>query len=112
MSVEFKVDDREFQETLRKYLAVSSRTLPQALNEKMFFIVRGAVRGLPSVEKSKIEEDMGLSGHELQYTKEREKAVRKKSIKREAKKAIKQAFKQAKRGLKKDIRAATKSGRR
>lgn len=68
MGAEFKIDDREFQETLKQYLAVSSRSLPEALNQKMFYIVRGALRALPKVEKPKIEQEL-VSGYYLQFTK-------------------------------------------
>lgn len=120
MSVEFKIDDREFQETLKRYLAVSSRTLPQALNEKMFYIVRGAVTRLPKVEKSKIETDLGLGGYELQYTKAREAKpkVNKVNVRRALRNAAKSVAsefardaKQFGRNTRRNSRALQKSGR-
>jgi hypothetical protein len=125
MNPVLKVDDSEFQQTLKKYLAVTPKELSEVLNTKMFYIVRGAVRALPKVEKSKIEQDVGVSGYELQYQKEREKKPRvkktnyKRALKRGAKNARKQLGRDAK-AFKRDIgrfakslfKSASKTGRK
>lgn len=36
-----KASERDFQNTLRRYLKINRRTLPEALNEKAYFIVAG-----------------------------------------------------------------------
>lgn len=110
MSVEFHIDDKEFQATLKKYLAVTSRTLPEALNQKMFYIVRGAVTRLPKVSKAKIEADVGVSSYELQYTKERTKQPRKKKV--NIRRAIKQARKSVVKEFKRDARQFKRNARR
>jgi hypothetical protein len=56
--VSFKIDDREFQRTLRKYVLVSSRTIPDIVNTKAFFIARRAVIETPKVGSQIIREQL------------------------------------------------------
>lgn len=62
-AVSMKVDTAAFQSTLRRYLAVTSKALPEALNQKMFFIARGASRGTPKVERGQIERELSVTGY-------------------------------------------------
>ena len=43
MNVQFKIDDREFKRTLEKYATISTRSIPEIVNTKAFFIARRAV---------------------------------------------------------------------
>lgn len=61
--VSMKLDTTAFQATLRRYLAVTSKTLQEALNQKMFFIARGASRGTPKVERSTVEKELSVTGY-------------------------------------------------
>ena len=53
----------EFQATLKRYLAVCSRELPNALNNKMFFIARGASRYSPKADRAEMEKSLGVVGY-------------------------------------------------
>lgn len=59
------VNEAEFQAVFRKYLAVTPRELSQAINQKMFYISRGASRLSPEADKSAIERELGVAGHRV-----------------------------------------------
>lgn len=54
MASDFEWQQRVFNETLRRYLPKTSRTLPDALNTKSFFIGRRSVIETPRADKSEI----------------------------------------------------------
>jgi hypothetical protein len=78
MSVQFICNNQEFQDTLKRYLVVTSRTLPEALNEKMFFIARAASRRTEKTEKARIENELSVIGYELLYNKKKTRLLRSK----------------------------------
>lgn len=53
----------EFQRLLREHLAKTRRSLPVALNSRMLNIVAKASRGTPKVERSTIEQELGVTGY-------------------------------------------------
>jgi len=57
--VSFKIDATEFNATLRKYVLVSSREIPDIVNTKAFFIARRAVVETPKADFHKISELRG-----------------------------------------------------
>lgn len=57
--VTFRIDSREFDEALRQYVEVSTRSLPDILNKKAFFIARRAVRETPATPKDTIVSQLG-----------------------------------------------------
>lgn len=61
--ISFGFDVSDFQDTLRKYLAVTQKTLPEALNQKMFFILRGASRLTPKTSREIIERELKVTGY-------------------------------------------------
>jgi hypothetical protein len=71
------VNMAEFQQTLNKYLAHTSRDLPTALNTKMFFIARGASRLTPKQDRSKIEQELGVIGYAVKVGKRGKPLTRK-----------------------------------
>jgi len=50
-SINLKIDDREFQQTLREYVMVSKRTIPEIVNTKAYYIVRRAIYETPKADK-------------------------------------------------------------
>lgn len=54
-----KINDREFQSTLRKYILASSREVPDICNTKSFFIARRAVIETPKADKQEIKTNLG-----------------------------------------------------
>lgn len=61
MSGHMTIDSTAFNATLRKYLAVSTRSLTDAINEKMFFILDRAQKQTPIGDRSKIEAELGAT---------------------------------------------------
>lgn len=55
------LDTAQFNATLRKYLAVSTRSLTEAINEKMFFILAEAQKETPLADRAKIESELGAT---------------------------------------------------
>ena len=78
MSVQIKCDDAEFQATLREYMRHTSRALPSALNEKMFYIAYIASSNTPKNEKSKVESELNVIGYELKLNKKKTRFLRSK----------------------------------
>ena len=64
MSASITVDTREFQTAMRQYLGLTSRTLPQALNEKAFYIALGALDVTAKSNRAVIEE-LGVDGYRV-----------------------------------------------
>jgi hypothetical protein len=56
--IKFKVDDREFTATLRKYTQYSNRDIPTICNTKAFYIARRAVRETPMVKASQVRKQI------------------------------------------------------
>lgn len=48
-----------FDRTLKDYLRVNSRSLPEALNEKAYFIAGGAIRNTHKADAAKIRAELG-----------------------------------------------------
>lgn len=67
----------EFQRTLNKYLAITSRELPSALNHKMFFIARAASRMSPKANKATLERELGVVGYKVKVGKRGKPLTRK-----------------------------------
>jgi len=68
VQTEFKISPdslKNFNETLRKYAEYSSRTLPQIVNEKAFFIARAALRFTHKADIAKIKKELGETGREI-----------------------------------------------
>lgn len=63
------VDLRSFQDTLRKYIAVTSKTIPDALNTKMLYIAQGALKNTPKASRSDIESSLSITGYAQQVYK-------------------------------------------
>lgn len=61
MSDGYQWSQERFNDTLREYLKSSSRTLPDALNTKLFFIGRRAVVETPAADKSNIARQLGTA---------------------------------------------------
>lgn len=55
------IDTTDFDRTLRKYLTVSTRSLTEALNDKMFFILDRAQKETPLGDRAKIEAELGAT---------------------------------------------------
>lgn len=87
MSVTVKTNFPEFQALLREHLAKTSRTLPVALNSRMFNIVAKASKNTPKTERSTIEQELGVVGYALKFTK-KGKYSRAQSSKRRADAAV------------------------
>ena len=49
--VNIKVNDKEFRQTLRQYIQVSRRTIPEIVNSKAYFIARRAIYETPKANK-------------------------------------------------------------
>ena len=56
-----KSSQREFDRTLKDYLAVNRRTLPESLNEKAYFIAGGAIRNTHKADADKIRSELGAA---------------------------------------------------
>jgi len=56
-----KASQRDFDRTLKSYLAVNQRTLPEALNEKGYFIAGGAIRHTHKADADKIRSELGAA---------------------------------------------------
>lgn len=54
-----KSSQADFQNTLKRYLKVNRRTLPEALNEKAYFIAGGAIRNTHKADYERIKSEMG-----------------------------------------------------
>jgi hypothetical protein len=52
--VSIRWDQRHFDRTFARYMQHTSRTLPEAINSKAFYIARGAVRETQKADKGKI----------------------------------------------------------
>lgn len=66
MSISFSVDDREFTKTLARYRAYcTSRTLPEIINTKAFFIARRAVVETPKAATKEIRKFIDARGGEI-----------------------------------------------
>lgn len=63
------VNMAEFQQTLNRALSLSSRTLPNGLNSKMFYISRGASRLSPKADPVAIERSLGAVGYRVKVGK-------------------------------------------
>lgn len=50
-AVNIRVNDREFRQTLRQYIQVSRRTIPEIVNSKAYFIARRAIYETPKANK-------------------------------------------------------------
>ena len=50
---------RDFNNALKRYLRVSSRSLPEALNEKAYFVAAGAIRNTHKADFEKIKSELG-----------------------------------------------------
>lgn len=61
-------DQRAFDEAMRQYLKLTSRTVEEAINTKMLFIANAALKSTPQVERSVIESSLNVIGHELRRT--------------------------------------------
>ena len=55
------IDTTDFDRTMRKYLTVSTRSLTEAINEKMFFILDRAQKETPLGDRAKIEAELGAT---------------------------------------------------
>ena len=86
--ISFRVNDREFTETLRKYVLVSLKEIPDIVNTKAFFIARRAVVETPKADLAAINalkgsaligkminKRRGIRGEKGLYGKEMSKAV-------------------------------------
>lgn len=87
MSVTVKTNFPEFQKFLREHLAKTSRSLPVALNSRMLHIVAKASKNTPKTERSTIEQELGVVGYALKFTK-KGKYSRAQSSKRRADAAV------------------------
>ncbi len=54
-----KASEADFKNTLRRYLKVNRRTLPEALNEKAYFIAGGAIRHTHKADHERIKAELG-----------------------------------------------------
>ncbi len=54
-----KSSQADFQNTLKRYLQVNRRTLPEALNEKAYFITGAAIRNTHKADYERIKTEMG-----------------------------------------------------
>jgi hypothetical protein len=68
-AVTFKLNDREFQRTLRQYVRLSRRTIPDIVNTKAFYIARRAVRETPKADKLKIGKELSQMVYTFKATK-------------------------------------------
>jgi hypothetical protein len=59
------VNMNEFQQVLNRALSLSSRTLPNGINSKMFYITRGASRNTPKANRAEIEKELGVVGYKV-----------------------------------------------
>jgi hypothetical protein len=55
----FKLNTREFQQTLKKYRGFTRRDVPEIVNTKAFFIARAAVVYTPKADSSKVRAFFG-----------------------------------------------------
>lgn len=69
MSASFRLDDSEFQRTLKELAARSTRELPVFLNSRLLAIAKNAQAKTPKTERSTIEADLNVVGYLLNYTK-------------------------------------------
>lgn len=58
------VDQSKFQEQLRKYIAQTEKTIPQVLNQKMFYIVKRAMAETPVASRAAIQSTFNVSSTE------------------------------------------------
>lgn len=61
----FQIDSSKFEAALREYMVKCPQTLETILNKKMYFILRGAWQGTPKVERSKIEQELGVVAYKI-----------------------------------------------
>jgi hypothetical protein len=73
-----KGSQREFDRTLKSYLAVNGRTLPEALNEKSYFIAGKAIRNTHKADVNQIRASLGAEMKSV--VGKRGKALKKKKI--------------------------------
>lgn len=64
MSMSFNVPTESFNATLRKYLGMTTRSIAEALNEKMFFILKKAREHTPKADASQIMQQLGATSTE------------------------------------------------
>lgn len=57
--VTFKIDFTEFDQALKEYLSVTTRTLADVLNKKGFYVALGAMRYTPATPKEAITSSLG-----------------------------------------------------
>lgn len=70
MATSFTIDDREFKKTLAEYVKIcKSRTFPEIVNTKAFFICRGAARNTFRPSKGTIQRTTGRLIFDLKRTK-------------------------------------------
>jgi len=80
-----KASQADFQNTLKRYLQVNRRTLPEALNEKAYFIVagspttQGAIRLTRKADYQRIKDELGAQMMSIGIGK-RGKALKKQSL--------------------------------
>lgn len=56
-----RVDQSGFLSTMRQYASLTPRMIPEILNTKMTYIIKGAYQETPKGDKSKIMADLGAS---------------------------------------------------
>lgn len=69
VQVPFDVDMREFNAALRSYATASTKELSDIINQKMFFITRGAHRLTPKVDRAKVEAELGVIAYRVSRSK-------------------------------------------
>lgn len=63
--ISMRIDMREFNQTLAKYMALSKRTPKEITDKKALFVARRAIRETQKTEKAKIERELGVMGHKV-----------------------------------------------
>ena len=62
--LDIKVDTTEFEKTFREYMKVTSRSMPEAINQHAFYIARNAVVDTKAATKEEIARDLRASSKE------------------------------------------------
>jgi hypothetical protein len=57
----FKIDSREFNKTLAAYTKSGKKILADVINQKAFFIARGATRLTPRADYKKFAAQLGIA---------------------------------------------------
>ena len=60
MKPQIKLDTREFDAAIRDYMRTSKKVLADVLNQKAYFIARGASRLTPRANYQRIAKELGV----------------------------------------------------